>query len=158
MSSSTRSRGLNPRVGILCAERGKARVALQPPDHPAGHNQQKRNQLRPSHYAAKDFAASGIVAQEFDEVAFDSVKDHEAGPNLSVEFLAPQHPCQQHKIEKLGGSFDQLRRLNPDAKWSSTDGIRQRIREDDAPEMIRRFAVAAARRETAEASEDMSKG
>src|ERR1039458_9525447 len=133
-------------------------AALQPPDQSASDDQQNRNQLRSRHQPAEDFTASGIVAQELDEVALDSVQDHKAAKHLPIEPLAPEQPGQQQEIEKLGCRFDQLCRFNPDAERSSTDGIRQRIREDDAPEVICRFAVTAAGRETTEASEDVSKG
>ena len=133
------------------------RTASQPPDQPTAHDQQNRNQLCSRHQPAEDFAASGIVAQEFDEVTLDAVQDHEAAPNLSVELLAPEQPHQQQKIEELGRGFDQLRRLNPDAERSPANSIRQRIREDDAPEVIGRFAITAAGRKTTKASKDVPK-
>src|ERR1700676_2174216 len=133
-------------------------AALQPPDQSTADDQQNRNQLCSRHQAAEDFAAPWIVAQEFDEVTLDSVQDHECAPHLPIEFLSTEQPGQQQEIEKLGCGFDQLCWFNPDAERSSTDGIRQRIREDDAPEVIGRLAVTAARRETTEASEDVAKG
>src|ERR1700730_10071091 len=120
-------------------------AAPQPPDQSAADDQQNRNQLCSRHHPTKDFAASGIVAQELDEVTLDSIEDHECAPHLPIEFLSTEQPGQQQEIEKLGGGFDQLCRLNPLAERSSTDGIRQRIRENHAPEVIGRFAVAAAR-------------
>src|ERR1700730_9034274 len=132
-------------------------AALQPPDQSTADDQQNRNQLRSRHQSAEDFAASGIVAQELDEVTLDSVQDHEGAPHLPIEFLSTEQPGQQQEIEKLGGGFDQLCRFNPDAERSSTDGIRQRIREDHAPEVIGRFTVTAACRETTKASEDVAK-
>src|SRR6266446_10873943 len=133
-------------------------AALQPPDQSSADDQQDGNQLRSRHQSAKDFAASRIVAQELDEETLDSVKDHECAPHLPIEFLSTEQPRQQQEIEKLGCSFDQLCRFNPLAERSSTDGIRQRIREDHAPEVIGRFAVTAACRETTKASENVAKG
>src|SRR6202163_708522 len=132
-------------------------AALQPPDQSTADDQQNRNQLRSRHQATKDFAAPRIVAQELDEVTLDSVQDHEGAPHLPIESLSTEQPGQQQEIEKLGRGFDQLCRFNPDAEWSSTNAIRQRIREGHAPEVIGRFAITAARRETTEASEDMAK-
>src|SRR5229473_4913557 len=133
-------------------------AALQPPDQSTADDQQDGNQLRSRHQAAKDFAAPRIVAQELDEVTLDSVQDHEGAPHLPIEFLSSEQPGQQEEIEELGGGFDQLCRFDPDAERSSTDGIRQRVREDHAPEVIGRFAVTATRRETTKASEDVAKG
>ncbi len=79
-------------------------------------------------------------------------------PRLPIEFLSAEQPGQQQEVEELGCRFDQLCRFNPDAERSSTDGIRQRIREDHAPEMIGRLAVTAARRETTKATENVAKG
>src|SRR5580658_61808 len=132
-------------------------AALQPPDQSAADDQQNRNQLRSCHQTVEDLAASGIVAQKLDEVTLDSVQDHEAAPNLSIEFLAPEQPGQQQEIEKLSRRFDQLCRFDSDVERSSADGIRQRIREDDSPKVIGRFAVTAACRETTEASKNMPK-
>src|ERR1017187_7688638 len=129
-------------------------AAFQPPDQPTADDQQNRNQLCSRHHSAENFAAPGIVAQKFDEVTLDAVQDHEAAPNLSVELLAPEQPHQQQKIEKLSRGFDQLRRLNPDAGRSPANSIRQRIREDDAPEGMGRFAITAASRKTTKASRD----
>src|SRR5208282_515625 len=117
-----------------------------------------RNQLRSRHQPAENFTASGIAAQELDEVALDSVQDHVAAKHLPIEPLALEQQHQQQEIEKLGCGFDQLCRFDPDAERRSTDGIRQRIREDNAPEVIGRFAVTAACREATEASEDVAKG
>src|ERR1700675_1141450 len=132
-------------------------AALQPPDQSTADDQQDGNQLRPRHQPAEDFTAPWIVAQELDEVTFDSVQDHECAPHLPIEFLSAEQPGQQQEIEELGCGLDQLCRFNPDAERSSADGIRQRVREDHAPEVIGRFAVAAACRETTEASEDVAK-
>src|ERR1019366_1405161 len=132
-------------------------AALQPPDQSTADDQQNRNQLRARHQAAEDFTASGIVAQKLDEVTLDAVQDHEAAPNLSVELLAPEQPHQQQKIEELGRRFDQLRRLDTDSERSPANGVRQRIREDDAPEVIGRFAITAASRKTTKASKDVPK-
>src|SRR5208282_3935533 len=95
---------------------------------------------------------------ELDEVPLDSVQDHVAAKHLPIEPFALKQPGQQQEIAELGCGFDQLCRFDPDAEWSSTNGIRQRIREDDAPEVIGRFAVTAACREATEASEDVAKG
>src|SRR5580658_692193 len=135
-----------------------ARAALQPPDQSTADDQQNRNQLRSRHQSTEDLTSSGIVAQELDEVAFDSVEDHEGAKYLTIEPLALEQPGQQQKIAELGGGFDQLRGFNSDAKRSSANGARQRIGEDDAPKMIGRLAIAAAGRETSEASEDVAKG
>src|SRR5260370_23334394 len=132
-------------------------AALQPPDQSTADDQQNRNQLRSRHHPAEDFAAPRIVAQEFDEVSLDSVKDHKGAPHLSIELLRLEQPSKQEKIEELCCGFDQLRRFNPDTERSSTDCIRQRIREDHAPEVIGRFAVTATGQETTEASEDVTK-
>src|SRR4030081_1539268 len=132
-------------------------AALQPPDQSTANDQQNRNQLCSRHQPAKDFAAPRIVAQELDEVALDSVQDHESAPHLPIEFLSAEQPGQQQEVEELGCGLDQLCRFNPDAERSSTDGIRQRIGEDDAPEVIGWLTVTAACRETAEASEDVAK-
>jgi len=134
------------------------RAALQPPDQPTTDDEQNRNQLRSRHQAAEDFAASGIVAQELDEVTFDSIQNHESTPHLSIKFLTLEEPGEEQEIAELGRGLDQLRRFNPDAEWSSTDRIRQRIIEDHTPEVARRFAVTATGRETAEAAEYVSKG
>src|ERR1700675_4294712 len=99
-------------------------AALQPPDQSTADDQQNGNQLRSRHQPAKDFAASWIVTQELDEETLDSVQDHECAPHLPIEFLSTEQPGQQQEIEKLGGGFDQLCWFNPDAEWSSTDGIR----------------------------------
>src|SRR6267378_5744876 len=125
-------------------------AALQPTDQSAADDQQDGNQLRSRHQSAKDFAAPRIVAQELDEVTLDSVKDHECAPHLPIEFLSTEQPGQQQEIEELGGGFDQLCWFNPDAERSSADGIRQRIPEGHAPEVIGRLAVTAACRETTE--------
>ena len=132
-------------------------AALQPPDQSTGEHQQDRDQLCSGHQAAEDFAASGIVAQKFDEITLDSVEDHKRPPNLSIKFLALEEPHKQNKIEKLGGGFNQLRRLNSHAERRTTDRIRQRIGKDNAPRMIRRLAVTATGRETTEAAKHMSK-
>src|SRR5712671_2874894 len=131
-------------------------ATLQPPDQSTANDQQNRNQLCSRHQPAKDFTAPWIVAQELDEVALDSVQDHESAPHLPIEFLSTEQPGQQQEIEKLGGGFDQLCRFNPDAERSSTDGIRQRIREGHAPEVIGWLTVTAACRETTEASENVA--
>ena len=133
-------------------------AAFQPPDQSTADDQQNRNQLRSRHQPTENFTASGIVAQELYEVPLDSVQDHEAAKHLPIEPLALEQPHQQQEIEKLGCGFDQLRRFDPDAERSSTNGIRQRIREDDAPKVIGRFAVTAARREATKAPEDVAKG
>ena len=133
-------------------------AALQPPDQSTADDQQDGNQLRSRHQSAKDFAAARIVAQELDEVTLDSVQDHEGAPHLPIEFLSTEQPGQQQEIEKLGGGFDQLCRFNPDAERRSTDGIRQRVRESNAPEVIGRLTVTAACRETTEASENVAEG
>src|SRR6266436_149900 len=133
-------------------------AALQPPDQSASNDQQNGNQLRSRHQPAKHFAAPWIVAQELDEVTLDSVQDHKCTPHLPIEFLSTEQPGQQQEVEKLGGGFDQLCRFNSDAERSSADGIRQRIREDHAPEVTGRLAVTATRRETTEASEDVAEG
>src|SRR6266481_2870419 len=132
-------------------------AALQPPDQSTADDQQDGNQLRSRHQSAKDFAAPRIVAQELDEETLDSVKDHECAPHLPIELLSTEQPGQQQEIEELGCGFDQLCRFNPDAERSQTDVMRQLICEDHTPEMIRRLAVAAACRETTEASEDVAK-
>src|ERR1035441_1793530 len=132
-------------------------AAFQPPDQPTADDQQNRNQLCSRHDSAANVHPPGIVAQKFDEVTLDAVQDHEAAPNLSVELLAPEQPHQQQKIEKLSRGFDQLRRLNPDAERSPANSIRQRIREDDAPEVMGRFAITAASRKTTKASKDVPK-
>src|SRR6266853_5474967 len=132
-------------------------ATLQPPDQSTANDQQNRNQLCSRHQPAKDFTAPWIVAQELDEVTLDSVQDHESAPHLPIEFLSTEQPGQQQEIEELGGGFDQLCRFNPDAERSQTDVMRQLICEDHTPEMTRRLAVAAARRETTEASEDVAK-
>src|ERR1700730_15075765 len=133
-------------------------AALQPPDQSTANDQQNGNQLRSRHHAAENFAAPGIVAQELDEVALDSVQDHECAPHLPIEFLSTEQPGQQQEIQKLGGGFDQLCRFNPDSERRSTDGIRQRVHEDHAPEVIGRLTVTAACRETTEASKNVAEG
>src|ERR1700686_1691192 len=99
-------------------------AAFQPPDQSTANDQQNRNQLRSRHQPAKDFAAPRIFRQEPDEITLASVQDHESAPHLPIEFLSTEQPGQQQEIEKLGGGFDQLCWFNPDAEWSSTDGIR----------------------------------
>src|ERR1019366_10576589 len=96
-------------------------AALQPPDQSASDDQQNQNQLRSRHQPAEDFTASGIVAQELDEITLDSVQDHESGPHLPIEPLPCEQPGQQQEIEKLGCGLDQLRRFKSHAERSSTD-------------------------------------
>jgi len=132
-------------------------TTLEPPDQSTGEHEQNRDQLGSGHQAAEDFTASGIVAQKFNEITLDSVEDHERPPNLSIKFLALEEPHEQNKIEKLGGSFDQLRWFNSHAERCSTDRIRQWICEDNAPRMIRGFSVTAARGKTTKTAEHMAK-
>lgn len=114
--------------------------------------------MRSGHHSTEYFATAWIAAQEFDEVSFDPVEDHESGKNLSIKLLALEQPHQQHKIEELGGGFDQLRRFQSFVKWRARPTASQRVGEDDSPEMIGGLAVAAAGRETAKAAEHVSKG
>src|SRR5450631_399106 len=161
LSETTRvmgNSGMERKLNVVLRRYFLRHTALQPPDHSTADHQQDRNQLRSRHQPAEDFSASGIVAQELDEVTLNSVKDHEAAKHLPIEPLALEQPDQQQKIEELGSGFDQLCRFNPDTERSSTDRIRQRIRKDHAPEVIGRFAVTAPCRETTEAPKDVSKG
>src|ERR1022692_119069 len=132
-------------------------AALQPPDQSTANDQQNRNQLRSRHQPAEDFTASGIVAQKLDEVTLDSVEDHETGPHLTIELLPSKQPGQQQKIAKLSCGFNQLCRLNLETERGSTDGVRQGICENYTPEVVGRFAVTAARRETTKASKNVPK-
>src|SRR5271156_2210970 len=150
------SGGLNGALRRRSTRRSAGRSALQPPDQSAGNDQTNRNQLRPCHQAAEDLAASGIVAQKLYEVALDAIEDHEACEYLPIKFLAPEQPHQKHEIEKLGGGFDELRRLDSDTERSSTNLTSQGVGKDYAPEMICRLAVTASRRKAAETPEDMA--
>src|SRR5216684_4179655 len=87
------------------------RSTFEPPDESAANDEQDRDQLCARHNSAKDFAAPRIAAQELNEVAFNSVEDHEGSKHLPIKLLAFEQPHQQNKIKEFGSRFDQLRRL-----------------------------------------------
>lgn len=157
-STSFRSANFSLRsgTGFLWCENCCRFGAVEPPDQAASNDEQNRNQLRSGHDTAEDFAASGIVAQELDEIAFDSVEDHETGPHLAIEFLASEEPGKEQEVEELGSGFDELSGLDTDTQWSSADVVRQLIGESDSPEMIGGLAITATGGEAAKASEDVA--
>src|SRR5438045_5197193 len=126
---------------------------LQPPDGSSANDEQQGNKLCKCHDSAKNFAPARIAPQELNKVALDPVEDHEGSKHLPVKLLTFQQPHQQNKIEELGGSFDQLRRLQGNSERRSGPVVRQLAMESDAPDMMGFFSITAARRKTTETPE-----
>ena len=113
-ASTRQAEELNAKCQMLSAAlRGyrPRRSAFEPPDQAATDHQTDRDQLGTGHHSAEDFPSARVAAQKLDEVALDSVKDHETGKHLSIELLTLEQPHQENKIKKLGTGFDQLRRF-----------------------------------------------
>src|ERR1700733_8719745 len=81
---------------------------LQPPDQSTCNYQANRNQLSTGHDAAENLTAPGIVANEFQKIAGDAVKDEISRQHLSVKFLTLEDPHQDKKIRQLDRRFEQL--------------------------------------------------
>ena len=104
--------------------------------------------MRAAHDATEDFSASGIVAQEFQKKAGDSVQKKIGPKNLAIELLALEHPHQSKKNRQFSRRFQQLRRFQRLVQRRARPIIRQRIGKRNSPEMMCRFAVAASGGET----------
>ena len=80
----------------------------QVPDDSAGQNQTNGDQLGAAQYSSKYGAAAGIITQKLDKESRDPVQEQIGAENLSVEFLALEHPGQDEEDAKLGGRFKEL--------------------------------------------------
>src|ERR1700685_2129036 len=143
LSRSLRRNGLQPRT--------------QPPDQPAEQDQSDRDQLRPCHDSAKHRPTSGIVAQELKKITRHTVQDEISRDDLPVELFPLQQPHQDEEIRQLDRRFKKLRRLQRNSPRRAHPSLRTRTGKGHAPEMRRRFAIAAARRKTTHASKCVSK-
>src|SRR6266852_3326105 len=124
-------------------------AAAQPPDQPAGDDQENRNQLRASHHSPEDRTAPGIIADEFQEVACDPIEDEISSKNLSIKLLAVEHPSQDEEIRQLNSGFKKLRRRDRFIQWGANYSVRNRVGKRHPPEVMRRLPIAAASGKTA---------
>ena len=142
-----------------CACAGNhSRGRLQPPDQAARDHEADRDQLRPSHDSAEDLAASGIVANEFQEIAGHAVENEIGGQHLSVELLALEKPHENEKIGQFDRGFEKLRRLKRYAQRSIGVRISDRIGKGHSPEMMGGLAIAASGGKTSHAPDGVSQG
>ena len=142
-----------------CACAGTTRVddfshQIRPP----GDHQANRDQLRPGHDSAKDLAAPGIVANEFQEIAGHAVENEVSRQHLPVEFLALEQPHQNEEIRQFDRRFEKLRGLKRYAQRSIGIRVGDGIGKRHAPEMMGRLAIAAAGGETSHAPDGVSQG
>jgi|SRR5581483_1522369 len=136
-----------------CGGHGQFRGGAQVPDQAPGENQADGDQLRAGKNAAEDGATAGIVADEFDTEAGDTVEEQICAENLAIKFLSAEHPAQKKEDAELGGGFEELSGFA--RNQSIHEWRREEILERDSPPMGCRLAVAAAGGKTAEATDAM---
>ena len=132
------------------------RSGAEPPDDASGEDQENGDQLGAAHEAAENDAASGVAAEKLQQEAGDAIKDQICGEDLAIELFALDHPGKQEEIGQLDGGLEKLRGLQGATEGRFRNAGCQRIGKSDSPEMIGRFAEAAAGGETADASDGVA--
>src|SRR6185369_15872052 len=108
------------------------------------------------HDSAEDLAASGIVTNEFQEIAGHAIENEIGRQHLSVELLAPEKPHQNEKVGQFDRRFEKLRRFQRYSQRSVGIQIGDGVGKSHAPEVMGRFAIATAGSETPHAPDGMS--
>src|SRR5207253_1209634 len=100
-------------------------------------------------------SAGAVIAKSFCLGMEACVERHRSIPQSGGLACYPplEHPHQNEKIGQLDGGFEELSRLEGFVQWSADPGARQRIRERHPPEMVSRFAIAAAGSKTTDTSD-----
>src|SRR2546422_7289115 len=115
--------------------------------------QDERDELRGREDADR---AALVAAKDLDEVAGDGVQQHvepegSSGKRPALALRGQQEPENQ----QLGARFVQLGGMQRNPEGRADVGGGERIGKRNSPGLHRRLAVAAARKEAAEAPDDM---
>src|SRR2546428_10561737 len=94
-------------------------ATAQPPDQPAGDDQENRDQLCACHHPPEDRTTARVIADEFQEVACDPIENEIGSEDPPVKFFALEHPGQDEEIRQLDSGFKKLRRLERFIQWGT---------------------------------------
>src|SRR5215472_11591693 len=128
------------------------------PDQATRQHQPDRDQLGSAQCAAEDRAAAGVVADELEEEARNSVQEEICAEDLPLKFLSHQQPAEDEEDGQLDSGLEQLCRLERLTERSAHNFVRKGIGESDSPEMTCRLAVATSGREAANPANRVAQG